>query len=153
YKLMSLGSLCCALLGAQNRPESPEIAQAQTRVETLRKQVDAGIAPRLKLEEAEDALDDLQDSAMLKENAADLTEEQAARQKDEAEQRLRRRETELERHQSLVNQGLEGPQVLDLQVQRKDLAQTIFNLSVQRTELVHEIGLMARIEVPSAETP
>src|SRR2546425_13377683 len=106
---LKLGPLCMAAaiaLSAQT-PGEREFSRATANLEELRKQVEAGVSPRAKLEQAEKALADARDADLLSHTlyGKDLTEEQSAEMEAAALRRLERRKTALEKVQLLVDAG------------------------------------------------
>src|SRR5579871_727485 len=63
-----------------SQPEDADVLRARLAVERLRVMVEAGALPRVQLQQAEDALGDAQDMAILKRTVygQDLTEQDAA---------------------------------------------------------------------------
>src|SRR4029077_2952226 len=104
---LKLAVLCMAgaiLLSAQT-PGERELSRAQANVEQLRSQVEAGVVPRAKLDEAQEALADARDAELLSRTlyGRDLTEEQTAEMEAAALRRLERRKAEVEKLRQLVN--------------------------------------------------
>src|SRR5689334_15699023 len=58
-------AMCIGIACAQT-PEDTDVVRAQAGIEKLRQLVDAGAAPRVELEQAEDALADAQDFSFLR---------------------------------------------------------------------------------------
>src|SRR5258706_2365655 len=104
-----LATLCLAgaLSVYSQTPGEREFSRAQSNIEELRKQVDAGITPRAKLERAEEALADARDAELLSRTlyGKELTEEQSADMEAAALRRLERRKAALEKLQLIVDAG------------------------------------------------
>ena len=148
--------LCLAGGGlAYAQSSGQELGRAQANMEELRKQVDAGVAPRAKLQEAEAALADARDADLLDHllRGQDLTEEQTAQMQEAAQRRLERRKADLERVQSLLQAGVVPAR--DLAGPTGDLkwAQTEYDLTRSRAGLIRELAEMARAEQQALEAP
>jgi len=114
----------------------------------LRKQVDAGVTPRAKLEQAEEALADAQDAELLSRTlyGKDLTEEQSADMEAAALRRLERRKTAVEKLQQIVDAGALPAHSVDRALEDVKWARQEYELVVTRAGLVHELAEMARAE-------
>src|SRR5262249_40854362 len=132
-----------------------ELQQAIANVESIRQQVEAGVAPRAKLEQAEEALLDARDAELLGRTlyGKDLTEEQSRDMEAAALRRLDRRKATVEKTQSLVDAGALPVTALDLPKQDVDWAKKEYDLVVSRAELVSELASMARLEQQAIEAP
>src|SRR5579859_5402926 len=94
-----IGLLVCAATAlAQTGAPNPEIEQARTRLEKLKSLVEAGVAPRVQLAQAEEDLADAEDAAFLRrtEYGQDLTEAQSDAMIAAASRHLERRTRELD---------------------------------------------------------
>lgn len=132
-----------------------ELQQAVANVEVIRQQVEAGVAPRIKLEQAEDALSDARDAELLGRTlyGKDLTEEQSKDMEAAALRRLERRKTAVDKVQSLVDAGALPVTALEVPKQEVGWAKTEYELVVSRAELVSEMASMARLEQQAIESP
>src|SRR5438094_7021504 len=104
-RFLSLGVLVCAgCLWAQHE-DSPEVKNARAGVEKLRSLVEAGAAPRIQLQKAEDQLADAEDSAVLRKTlyGQDLTVELAGDMRAAAGRRLERRQRAFDDAKKLVD--------------------------------------------------
>src|SRR3954452_14909613 len=97
--------LVCAVCLCAQIPEEPEVIRAKADIERLRSLVDAGAAPRIQLEKAEQQLADAQDAAYLRKTlyGQDLTAEQADDMIAAAERRLQRRKQAFDESKRLVD--------------------------------------------------
>ena len=92
--------------------DSPRVAEARRQWETIRQEVAAGLVPAAKLEEAQRAIDDAADDAILdqtlygKIRVEDLNPTQAAEMLDAAERRVDRVEQEITQRKALVTNGV-----------------------------------------------
>lgn len=134
-------------------PGDREFSRAQSNIEELRKQVEEGVAPRARLERAEEALADARDAELLSHTlyGKDLTEEQSAEMEAAALRRLERRKATLERLQGVVDAGALPVRSLDTALEDVNWARKEYDLVVTRAGLVRELAEMARAEQQAAE--
>jgi hypothetical protein len=137
-----------ALPPAGSASEDPDVLRARLNIQHLRALVDAGAIPRVQLEQAEDALGDAQDMAVLRRSmyGQDITEEQANEMLAAAQRRLDRRQKQLDRMRGLVDSGIVAKNDLDPLVAQCDFARKEYDLAVSRANLNHELAEMARAE-------
>src|SRR5579863_10168504 len=85
-----------------------ELSHAQANLDNLRSQVEAGVIPRARLEEAEASLADARDAELLSRTlyGRDLTEEQAGEMEAAALRRLNRRRAAVDKLLPLVKSGV-----------------------------------------------
>ena len=128
--------------------EDPDVLRARLGIQRLRALVDAGALPRIQLEEAEDALADAQDLAVLRRTiqTRDLTEELAGEMVDAASRRLDRRQRKLDRIRGLVDSGIAARNDLAPLAEQVDFARRQYDLAVSQANLCHELADMARAE-------
>ena len=140
--------LACACLLSAQTAEDPDILRARTSIERLRTLVNAGAAPRMELQKAEEALADAQDSAYLRKTlyGSDLTDEQADEMVAAAGRRFDRRKKAFDEAKRLVETGLAGELSLASYLQDLDFARKECDLAESRARLTHEIAEMARAE-------
>lgn len=145
-----LFSICSVLLRADSGTalEDPEVLRARLNIMRLQALVDAGAAPRIQLEQAEDGLADAQDQAVLRRSmsSTDLTEDQAGQMVAAAKSRLGRRQKQLDREQGLVDSGIAARNDLQPLLDRVKFAKQEYDLAVTRAELCQELTEMARAE-------
>jgi len=124
--------------------EDPNVVRAQAGIEKLRALVDAGAVPRAQLEQAEDALADTQDMAVLRRlmYTTDLSEEQAADMVEAAQRRLERREKKLDKARTLLDSGLLARGELAPMIEDEGYARKEYDLAVTRLDLLHEQAAM-----------
>jgi hypothetical protein len=134
-------------------PGERELSRALANVEELRKQVDAGVTPRAKLVQAEEALADAQDAEVLSRTlyGTDLTEEQSGDMVAAAQRRLERRAAEVEKLKGLIDAGALPMTALDRPREELAWAEKEYGLVVSRSELVSELASMARTEQEAEE--
>ena len=139
--------VCAGLLCAQIS-EDTDVARAQAGIVKLRQLVDAGAAPRAELEQAESALADAEDFALLRKTlyGADLTETQLEAMLAAAGRRLERREQALDKARKLVDAGVASQASLGTFMEALDWAKKEYELAESRAKSVHEIAEMAAAE-------
>jgi hypothetical protein len=152
FLLLMAGSV---LLAGQALPpadpaqaEDPDVLRARLSIQRLRALVDAGALPRVQLEQAEDALGDAQDMAVLRRSmyGQDITEEQAGEMVAAAQRRLDRRQKQLDRVRGLIDSGIAAKNDLDPLAAQVDYARTEYDLAVSRAKLTLELAEMVRAE-------
>ena len=150
---LALLCLAAAISVYGQTPGDREFRQAQSNIEELRKQVEAGVAPRARLEQAEEALSDAQDAELLSRTlyGKDLTEEQSLEMEAAALRRLERRQAAVEKLQRLVDAGALPLRSLDSAKEEVSWARKEHELVATRAGLVHEIAEMARLEQQALE--
>ncbi|MCU1334471.1 MAG: hypothetical protein JWO19_52 [Bryobacterales bacterium] len=124
-------------------------------VQDLRTQVDAGIAPRALVDQAEAAAAAARDAELLNGPVSldDLTEERATQLEEAARRQLDRSKARLAQVRTLVDAGLVPAQRLTAPTQELAWAQTTYDLTLSRTELIHQVAEMARAEQQFVEPP
>jgi len=132
--------------------ESPGVAEARRQWDQIRQQVDAGIAPASKLDEAQRAIDDAADEAVLggtlygKMRVEDLNPAQAGEMLAAAERRVDRIEQQIEHGNALIASGvvaLHFNDELEAELARRTQA---LALAKDRSALVAGILNMANAE-------
>jgi hypothetical protein len=128
--------------------EDPDVLRARVAIQRLRALVEAGAIPRIQLEQAEDALGDAQDMAVLRRTiyGQDITEEQSHDMVAASQRRLDRRQKQLHRARGLVDSGIAAKNDLDPLVEQVDYARKEYELAVSRATLNRELVDMARAE-------
>jgi hypothetical protein len=158
--------VCSVLLVGQAVPpadpasqsEDPDVLRARLNIQRLRAMVEAGALPRVQLEQAEDALGDAQDMAVLRHTmyGQDITQEQADEMVAAAQRRLDRRQKQLDRVRGLIDSGIAAKNDLDPLVDQVGFARKQYDLAVSRANLTRELTEMARAEQmrqPRAPSP
>ena len=145
--------LAGGILAWSQTPGERELSRAQSNLEFLRSQVEAGVLPRAKLEEAQDALADAHDAELLSRTlyGRDLTEEQTAEMEAAALRRLERRKAEVEKLKQLVDADALARNSLTKPMEDVTWARQEYDLVVQRAQLVHELAEQARAEQQAIE--
>jgi len=124
------------------------VLRARLAIERLRALVEAGALPRVQLEQAEDALGDAQDMAVLRRTmyGQDITEEQSNEMVAAAQRRLGRRQKQLDRVRGLIDSGIAAKNDLGPLEEQVDYARKEYDLAVSRANLNRELVEMARAE-------
>ena len=150
FALLMAGSVF--LYGQTSADQAPAAAPA---IQELRNQVTAGIVPRARLDQAEAALAAARDAELLNAPISldDLTEEKATQLEDAARRQLDRSKARVEQVRTLVDAGLVPKNNLEVPAEEQALAQASYDLALSRTELIHRVAEMARIEQQILEPP
>lgn len=159
---MSLKSALPVLAGAlllfprlvfPQTPGALELSHAQTNIEALRGEVAAGVVPRARLDEAEEALADARDAELLSRTlyGRDLTEEQSAEMEAAALRRLNRRKAAVDKMQNLAKMGVVPLNSLDRPNTELEWASQEYRLMASRSQLVRELAEQARAEQQALE--
>ena len=143
------------LSGSGPQSEDPGVLRARIAIQRLRALVEAGAIPRVQLEQAEDALGDAQDMAVLRRTmyGQDITEEQSSGMVAAAQRRLDRRQKQLDRARGLVDSGIVAKNDLGPLAEQVDYARKEYELAVSRANLNHELIEMARAEQSRQSRP
>ena len=114
-------------------PGDRELSRALTNLDGLRSQVEAGVIPRARLEEAEEALADARDAELLGRTlyGRELTEEQAADMEAAALRRFNRRRAAVDKLLPLVKSGVASLKSLDGPTDQMNWARKEYALVVQ----------------------
>src|SRR5438105_9949858 len=141
---VSLLCLVGAVWVSGQTPGEREFSRAQSSIERLRTQVEAGVAPRARLEQAEGALADARDAELLSRTlyGKDLTEQQSAEMEAAASRRLERRKTAVEKLQRIVDVGALSQRSLDAALEELNWARKEYELVTDRAGLVHALAGM-----------
>jgi hypothetical protein len=138
---------CATCLFAQ--PEDPpEVLRAKAGIERLRSLVEAGVAPRAQLVQAEAAIADAEDAALLRRTVYgnDLSADQADEMLAAAARRLERRQQALEAGRKLVDGGVASLLSLTPLLEELDSARKELDLAESRAKFTRELAQMARAE-------
>jgi len=143
----------CALSAA----DTVAVRQAREQVEFVRKLADAGAASRKQVEQAEAALRQAQDDAVISETldtrvaVEDLTEEQSAEATGAATRRLERVRAKLAEQAGLVAAGVAPRTSLVPFEEELERARRIVDAMEQRARSLSEIASMIRAEQEVAD--
>src|ERR1039457_2389092 len=140
-------AVCATCVFAQ--PEDPpEVLRAKAGIERLRSLVEAGVAPRAQLAQAEAAIADAEDAALLRRTVYgnELTDDQADEMLAAAARRLDRRKQALEDGRNLVDRGVGSLLSLAPLLEGLDGARQEQDLAESRARFTRELAQMARAE-------
>jgi hypothetical protein len=148
--LIGMGCLCLALTA--QTPDTPAMNQARSDVERVRQLVDAGALPRTRLVDAELAVADQKDEAILRKTlygsvtVEDLTEDQTADMISAAKRQLERRQKRLDAAKKLVDQGVAPPSSIYPLLEDLDRGKRTVDLAESRARVFQELAAAARAE-------
>lgn len=153
-RLLRSGSLCllAASLAAQGA-EPAALRRAREETVRIRKLVEAGALPRMKLEEAEQRLAEAEDEDILERilygavGVEELTEEQSEAMLAAARRQMERQRLRMEQTKRLVEQGALPRTSLTPVLQDYDRSKKTVDLAESRARLFRELMAMARAEL------
>ena len=131
FSLFVLGSVF--LHGQTSRMEAPGVAP---------------LSPRTLVDQAKDAIAATQDADLLNASFSlnDLTEDKAAQLEQAARRQMDRAQARVKRVRALVDAGLEPKQSLAAPLEDQAFAQSAYERTLARAELIQQVAEMARIE-------
>ncbi len=140
--------LACATCVFAQAEDPPEVLRAKAGIERLRSLVDAGVAPRAQLVQAEASIADAEDAGLLRRTVYgnELTEDQAEEMLAAASRRLDRRQQALEAGRKLVDGGVASLVSLTPLLEELDAARKEQDLAQSRARFTRELAQMARAE-------
>ena len=143
---------CAVSLSAQTE-DSPELVRAKAGIERLRTLVDQGVLPRAQLVQAEAAIADAQDAALLRRTVYgnDLTADQADEMLAAAARRFERRKLALESGRKLVDGGVASLLSLSPLLEELDSARKEQDLAELRAGF-QLFRIVPRTRVPSCRS-
>jgi hypothetical protein len=146
--LPGLMFVACATCVFAQAEDPPEVLRAKAGIERLRSLVEAGVAPRAQLVQAEAAVADAEDAALLRRTVYgnDLTDDQAGEMLAAAARRLDRRKQALEAGRKLVDGGVASLLSLTPLLEELDSARKELDLAESRARFTRELAQMARAE-------
>jgi hypothetical protein len=146
--LPALALLACAAPLCAQPEDRPEVSRAKAGIEHLRTLVEAGVVPRAQLAQAEAALADAEDEALLRRTVygAELTEDQAGDMLAAASRRFERRQQALADARKLVDGGVASLLSLSPFLEDLDHARREQDLAETRARLTRDLAQMARAE-------
>jgi len=146
--LPGLMFVACATCVFAQAEDPPEVLRAKAGIERLRSLVEAGVIPRAQLVQAEAAIADAEDAALLRRTVYgnDLTDDQAGEMLAAAARRLDRRKQALEAGRKLVDGGVASLLSLTPLLEELDSARKELDLAESRARFTRELAQMARAE-------
>jgi hypothetical protein len=144
--LSGLILVACATCVFAQTEDPPEVLRAKAGIERLRSLVEAGVAPRAQLAQAEAAI--AEDAALLRRTVYgnDLTDDQADEMLAAAGRRLDRRKQALADGRNLVDRGVASLLSLTPLLEELDGARKEQDLAESRARFTRELAQMARAE-------
>jgi hypothetical protein len=149
--VFALTCIAWTLAFAQN-DDPPEVLRAKQEIEQVRARVEQGALPASRLQEAQQALEDVQDELILRRilynsvSVEDLTEEQAEEMVAAARRRVERYKTKVERAKKLIEEAVASRLSLGPFLEEADRRQRSLDLATSRARLVSQIAAIARVE-------
>ncbi len=134
--------------------DSPDLVQARDRLSQVREQANEGLLPASAIRDAQVAVDDASDAAILNDTLyGDLTEQQASAMLSAAERRVGRTQAKLEDGRKLIEEGIaERLRFVDLDAELARRKQAL-EQAEKRAALVTQVAEMARQEIIEPEHP
>jgi hypothetical protein len=140
-------------------PSAPisTIDLARQQAERIRSLVEAGAAPKARLQEAEQFLAEAQDEQILRQTlygklgVEDLTSDQTSQMVAAAQRELDREQAKLQRMQALVEQGVAARTDLTPILTEVDARHRTLDLAASRARFFDELAEMARAEAAQAQ--
>lgn len=138
---------------ASDGKEGRDLSQAQAELDKIRMLVEAGAAPKARLDEAREEIADARDALCLRRTlySTELTEDQTEEMLTAARRRLERRQRDLAKAEELVDAGVRSRLSLTEPLEEVDRARKELDSAQSRARLIHEIALMARAEAAVEE--
>jgi len=146
--LIFVACATCVFAQPAQAEDSPEVSRARAGIERLRTLVEAGVAPRAQLAQAEAAIADAEDAALLRRTVYgnELSEDQAGEMLAAAARRLDRRQQALADGRKLVDGGVASLASLTPLLEELDAARKELDLAESRARFTRELAQMARAE-------
>ena len=140
--------VACATRMFAQLEDPPEVSRAKAGIERLRALVDAGVAPLAQLAQAEAAMADAEDAALLRRTlyGSELTGDQADEMLAAAARRLERRQQAIAAARKLVDGGVASLHSLTPLLEDLDAARREQYRAETRGRLTQELAQMARAE-------
>ena len=134
--------------------ENTQISAAREQLKKVQSLLEVGAASRSQVAEAQDRLDDAEDSALLHETVqiSDLTDTQADTMVAAAERRVERRTRALDREQKLVDERLATAASLATLREDLDFAREERDLARERANITRELASMVQAEAALQQT-
>jgi hypothetical protein len=149
--VIAAGLAFCPVLFGQ-APDGPEVRRAAEEAERVRALIDAGAAPRQRLDEAAQKIEDARDEAVLRGTLygnltiEELTEEQGKDMVAAATRIFERRQARLDQARRLVEEGVLARLSLSDFIAELDRSRRTLDMAKSRAALLEQLVEMARIE-------
>jgi len=126
----------------------PMVIRAKLDFDRVKQLVDQGVLPRLRLEKAQDDVDDALDMSILKKNiySTDITPEQADQMVQIAERMALRKQRSMARMQSMVSSGVLS--LAEAQLAGADLerSRSALAMAITRANVVRQLAEAAKLQ-------
>ncbi|MGH9720893.1 MAG: hypothetical protein ACRD8O_11825 [Bryobacteraceae bacterium] len=125
------------------------MTRAQAAVEELRKQVEEGVAPRIKLVQALESLADVQDGVVLQRTLygeAEIGDDRIEEMIAAARRRMERRHVKIAEQRKLIEEGGAPRLSMSEPLEQFDFARREYDLAVSRGKFVRELVEIAEAE-------
>jgi hypothetical protein len=144
--------LCGQSLVPVAAAEDPAVTAAKKSMQLVQQLVEAGALPRVRLEQAQQAVADAQDIAFLRKTlyGQKLTVDDADEMIAVTKRRLERSQKQADQQQKLVEEGVISRAEMTTSLDDVDRARTEYNLALSRANLMREIASMAKVEADAA---
>ncbi len=136
--------------------DNQSVTDARRQLDNVRQQVAAGLLPSAKIADAQRALDDATDQAVLEEtlyghlDIQDLTEAQAGEMLAAAQRRVTRAQADVDRGTELISQGVAPRGFNTENLAELDRRKQALQQAENRAELLSEVAAVVHAEVESA---
>ncbi len=139
----------CAQTANDLALEDPSVLRAKMTLERVRAMVESGTLPRVRLEEAQNRLEDITDEAIYTRAiyGKDLTPEQAAEVVKATERRVERRKKEAEKQQQFLAQGIISQSEYKVALDDLERVNKEYEWASAREKLVAEVANFAAAEM------
>lgn len=151
---LSVGALAVYGQNPADHPQTTEnkrIELAEQELQRVTELVDAGALPRLRLEQAQRDLEDVQDEAVLDRTlfsdvpaAGTISDKDVDEMIAAAQRRVERQQARLDQAAKLVNQGLEAQNSLTALQEELDARRANLTLAHSRANLISEMAALER---------
>jgi hypothetical protein len=163
YRFAAIAALSAASVFAQSDvpalqgdPNDPMVVRAQEDLQRVRKLINEGALPAMRLKKAEDAVEDALDMSILRQSlySKDLLPEQADQMVSVAQKMVVRRQRSMMEIQQLVSTGVLARSEAEATDADFERAQTELSLAQSRARLLQQMAESLRIEkgIASLET-
>jgi len=126
----------------------PMVIRAKVDFDRVKQLVDQGVLPRLRLEKAQDDMDDALDMSILKKNiySADITPEQADQMVQIAERMAIRKQRSMARMQSMVSSGILSLAEAELAGADLERSRSALAMAITRANVVRQLAEAAKLQ-------
>jgi hypothetical protein len=142
-------ALLCAQTASDLALEDPSVLRAKLTVDRVRAMVESGTLPRVRLEEAQQRLDDVTDEAIYTRAiyGKDLTPDQASEVVKATERRVERRKKEAQKQEQFLAEGIISQSEYKVALDELERANKEYEWASAREKLVAEVAVFAAAEM------